>query len=209
MHSSSKFSGCSSQTSNGATHGAASTMIRTSHQLGEWEARTTAAIRKTSSTTGLPRRRKGAPQGSKLRRPVDLTSYRRRVSQTTALPRALDRCSTSRAPVGGVTIRGATSTVYSNAKARARAARLSLGHGIDFGVESEQQTALHMFELAGAATPIARAAGFPATATTQSAVRHRREGGTIRVATTGLVRQNPTAKPVDVASDDSRRATWS
>lgn len=171
-------------------------------QLVEWEARTTAAIRKTTLAEWLP----GAAEkkngtlvaiepacGSYFAPNAGIADY----GLTHVL--SLDVGNPAQ-PIGGVTVLGATSTVYSNAQQLVLAQPdYRWNRGIDFGVESGQQTALHVFDLAGAGTTY-RASGFVPG---QLPLRNPQFGidvkddGTIRLATTGFVRDNPTASPND------------
>lgn len=101
------------------------------------------------------------------------------------------------APVGGVTIVGAASTVYSNSEKLVLAQPdYRWGMGRDFGIVNEQQTALHVFDLAGAQTKYV-ASGFvfgalPAN-NPQFGIDVAKDG-TLRLATTGWVREQPQAK---------------
>lgn len=161
-------------------------------QLAEWEQRTTVAIRRTTLAEWIPEaseKKNGelvpiAPAcGSYFVPPAGLSDY----GLTHVL--SLDVAHPEQ-PVGGVTILGASSTVYSSAQ------QLILAQpdyrwtdGFDFGIESAQQTALHVFDLAAGATAY-RASGFVPG---HLPLRNPQFGidvkeGTIRLATTGLVR---------------------
>ncbi|MET0342512.1 MAG: beta-propeller domain-containing protein [Polyangiales bacterium] len=102
------------------------------------------------------------------------------------------------APLGGVTIHGATSPVYASANTLVLAQPdYRWGAGFDFGVAPSQQTALHTFALSTTATDY-RASGWVQG---QLPLRNPQFGldvagdGTLRVATTGTVRDAPEAEP--------------
>jgi hypothetical protein len=168
-------------------------------QLAEWERRTTASIRKTTLAEWIPdasEKKDGKlvkiepACGSYFLPEAGLSDY----GLTHVL--ALDVAHPEQ-PVGGVTILGASNTVYSNAK------QLVLtqpdyrwgSSALDFGIASEQQTALHIFDLAGANTTY-RASGFVSghlpLRNPQFGIDVK-EDGTIRLATTGFVRSEPDA----------------
>lgn len=98
--------------------------------------------------------------------------------------------------IGGVTIMGATSTVYSNLE------RLVLAQpdyrwseANDFGLVAEQQTALHVFAIDGKNTKYEASGWVPfqlPNNNPQFAIDEK--GGTVRVVTSGRVRDNPEAE---------------
>jgi hypothetical protein len=98
--------------------------------------------------------------------------------------------------LGGVTIMGATSTVYSNLE------RLVLAQpdyrwtpANDFGLVTEQQTALHVFSLDGKKTKYEASGWVPLQLPNnnpQFAIDEK--DGTLRVVTSGVVRNNPEAE---------------
>jgi hypothetical protein len=100
-------------------------------------------------------------------------------------------------PIGGVTIVGAASTVYSSASQLVIAQPDYRWFGTDFGVIGNQQTAYHVFNLDGATTKYT-ASGW----LFGSLPRHNAQfgidigaNGSLRVAATGWVRDNPGADP--------------
>jgi len=169
-------------------------------QLAEWEKRTTGSIRKTKLNEWIPVG-KEVVAGKLVDIEPDCDSYfvpepgLSDYGLTTVVTLDLSKPST---PVGGVTIVGASSTVYSNASQLVLAQPdyrwSSLG---DFGITDGQQTALHVFTLAGADTKYTASGWVPGNLPT----RNPQFGidvaadGTVRVATTGMVRDNPKAKP--------------
>ncbi len=100
--------------------------------------------------------------------------------------------------LGGVTIVGATSTVYSNATQLVLAQPdYRWNAGSDWGILSGQQTAYHVFGLDGASTRYS-ASGWLFGALPQNNAQFGIDvgaNGTLRVATTGWVRDNPQADP--------------
>lgn len=167
-------------------------------QLNEWEVRNTAAIRNTTLADWLPvaeemkdgQRVQVAPSCGDYFVPVaGLSDYglTHVVSLDVAQPEQ---------KVGGVTIVGGTSTVYSNAGQLVLAQPdYRWNESIDFGIASGQQTALHLFNLDGATTDYVASGWVPG----HLPLRNPQFGidvakdGTIRVATTGFVRNEPNA----------------
>ena len=106
--------------------------------------------------------------------------------------------SKSGAPVGGVTVLGQSSTVYSNLE------RMVLAQpdyrwqtGLDFGFIDEQRTSLHVFELAAADTDYL-ASGWVSGQLPQFNSQFGLDVAadhTLRVVTTGRSRKNPEAEP--------------
>ncbi len=97
--------------------------------------------------------------------------------------------------LGGITIMGAVSTVYSNAEHLVLAQPdYRWNNNRDFGLVDQQQTALHMFEIDGAATKYEASGWVPGhvpSVNSQFAIDEK--AGAIRIATTGWVRDNPKA----------------
>jgi hypothetical protein len=172
-------------------------------QLDEWQARTEASIRKTELTDWFPVAQEVV--GGKL---VDiapgceshfvpdpgLSDY----GLTHVL--SLDT-KTASSPIGGVTVVGSASTVYSSASQLVIAQpdyRWGGWGGVqDWGVVDTQQTAYHVFALDGAGTRYT-ASGWLFGALP----RHNPQfgidvgdNGTLRVAVTGSVRDKPDADP--------------
>ncbi|MET0340860.1 MAG: beta-propeller domain-containing protein, partial [Polyangiales bacterium] len=170
-------------------------------QLAAWEARQTSAIRATTLSDWLPKaweKQNGArveisPACESYYVPVaGLADY----GLTQVL--GIDMRQPSAAATG-VTIVGATSTVYSNWN------RLVLAQpdyrwsstARDFGMLTEQRTALHTFELGGATTRYLASGWVPGHLpphNPQFGIDVAADG-TVRVATTGDVRDDPNAKP--------------
>ena len=168
-------------------------------QLDEWEKRTTASIRATELSDWLPTARE-AQAGKLVELAPDCDSYF--VPEPGLAGYGLTHVLSldardSQKPVGGVTIVGAASTVYSNAQRLVLAQPDFRTLDVDFGITSEQQTALHQFDLSGAETKYV-ASGW----VFGQLPRHNPQfgidvtsDGTIRVASTGFVRKSPSAKP--------------
>jgi hypothetical protein len=169
-------------------------------QLDEWERRTTAAIRKTTLEEWIPIGQE-VEAGMLFDIEPDCDSYYvpdaglSDYGLTHVL--ALD-ISQPMSPVGGVTIVGATSTVYSNASRMVLAQPdYRWSPQMDFGIANSQQTALHVFDLDAAKTKYV-ASGWVFGAlpihNPQFGIDVAKDG-IVRVATTGRVRTNPHAKP--------------
>ncbi len=179
-------------------------------QLDEWVARTSASIEATVLEDWLPlvREHKGdkfvtiEPTCNAYYVPkAGLTDY----GLTHVL--SMDINDTS-GKLGGVTIMGAATTVYSNADHLVLAQpdyRWGRGFdanrpGMDFGLVSEQETALHMFAINGADTEYKASGWVPGQVpwnNSQFAIDEK--AGAIRIATTGWVRTNPKAEQEDPA----------
>jgi hypothetical protein len=169
-------------------------------QLAEWEARTSTSIRDTTLEDWLPtasEKRAGKLEklppscGTYFVPTAGLADY----GLTHVL--AIDVAQPQQ-PAGGVTILGATSTVYSSAKQLVLAQPdYRWGREIDFGVESQQQTALHVFDLAATTTAYRASGWVPGHLPLRNPQFgiDVKEDGTIRLATTGMVRQQPDATP--------------
>jgi hypothetical protein len=165
-------------------------------QLEQWKVRTAQAIRDTELSNWMPlvqeaegdTLREVAPDcGSFYIPQPGLTSY--------GLTHVLSVDMTNMdAKVGGVTIMGATSTVYSNAEKLVLAQPDYRSFQTDFGFVDLQQTALHVFSLSGSDTKYQASGFIPgmlAGSIPQFALDE--QGGTIRAATTGWERVNPEA----------------
>jgi hypothetical protein len=168
-------------------------------QLDEWQARTIASIRDTELNDWLPAARE-AKAGKLVDLAPDCDSYYvpapglAGYGLTHVL--SLDIGDTSK-PVGGVTIVGAASTVYSNAQRLVLAQPDYRATDVDFGATAEQQTALHQFDLAGLDTKYVASGwvfGQLPSHNPQFGIDVT-DDGTIRVATSGWVRKNKNAKP--------------
>lgn len=169
-------------------------------QLAEWEKRTTSSIRKTKLDEWIPSA-KQVIGGKLVAIEPDCDSYF--VPEAGLSDYGLTHVVTldlskPDVPVGGVTIVGASSTVYSNASELVLAQPDYRWAGLgDFGLTNGQQTALHVFSLAGQKTDY-KASGWVFGNLPQ---RNPQFGidvaadGTVRVATTGMVRDNPKAAP--------------
>ncbi|HEY6879573.1 MAG TPA: beta-propeller domain-containing protein, partial [Polyangiales bacterium] len=173
-------------------------------QLEEWEKRTEASIRNTKLGDWFPVAQQVvngklvdiAPSCESYFVPdPGLADY----GLTHVL--SLDTASAT-STLGGVTIVGAVSTVYSNA------AELVLAQpdyrwnaSTDFGVVNNQQTAYHVFALDGANTRYAASGWLFGTlpANNPQFGIDVAGDGTLRVAATGWVRDQPDAKPDDAA----------
>jgi hypothetical protein len=169
-------------------------------QLDEWEQRTTSAIRKTELDEWIPTAREVVD--GKL---VDIEP----ACDSYFVPQAglsdyglthilaLDVAKPNQ-QVGGVTIVGAASTVYSNDKQLVLAQPdYRWGGNGDFGITNEQQTALHVFGLSGDDTNYQASGwvfGHLPQRNTQFGIDAAADG-TLRVVTTGMVRDDPSAKP--------------
>jgi hypothetical protein len=169
-------------------------------QLAEWERRQTASIRNTKLEDWLPRayERVGGKEVEIARQCESYYVPAAGLSEhglTQVL--SLDLAQPAQ-PVGGITVVGAASTVYSNTQRLVLAQPdYRFNEGSDFGIVSEERTALHVFDLAGPSTAYLASGwvsghlpphnpqfGIDVTST-----------GVVRVATTGRVRSEPTAKP--------------
>jgi hypothetical protein len=172
-------------------------------QLDAWQARTIDDIRGTALSDWLPGAQERIPGGALTPLAPRCGDYFVPVAGvadyglTHVVSLDLARPTS---PVGGVTILGATSTVYSNA------AQLVLAQpdyrwngGVDFGVAGLQQTALHVFSLSAAATDYLASGWVPG----HLPLRNPQFGidvaadGVIRVATTGQVRDVPANAPTE------------
>jgi hypothetical protein len=165
-------------------------------QLVAWQERTAEAVRRTTLANWIPpmREKKGgklvelAPSCDTYFSPQPgIAEY----GLTQVL--SIDTKKPS-ADVGGITVLGATSTVYSNAE-RMVLAQPDVRY--DFGYVPEERTALHVFDLAGSTTTY-RASGWvpgmlPAN-NPQFGIDVAGDG-VIRVGTTGSLRTKPDAKP--------------
>lgn len=169
-------------------------------QLNEWVARSTASIRKTTLTDWLPnaeekvngQRVTVAPNCASYYVPVaGLSDYG--LTQVLSLDLA-----TPANPVGGVTIVGATSTVYSNTSRLVLAQPDYRWSGrADFGIVDQQRTAVHAFDLAAANTNYVASgwvSGQLPPHNPQFGIDVGKDGS-LRLATTGFVRDKPDAKP--------------
>lgn len=169
-------------------------------QLGEWTSRQAASIRMTTLDDWLPSAQE-VQGGQKVTLARQCESYYVPAAGLSdyGLTQVLSLdVKQPTQPVAGVTIVGATSTVYSNAQRLVLAQPDYRWSGdFDFGVVDEQRTALHVFDLAGAGTSYV-ASGW---VTGQLPPFNPQFGidvggdGTLRVATTGFVRTNPQARP--------------
>ncbi|MEY4513047.1 MAG: hypothetical protein RLZZ450_5169 [Pseudomonadota bacterium] len=169
-------------------------------QLAEWEKRTTSSIRKTKLDEWIPSA-KQVVSGKLVAIEPACDSYF--VPEAGLSDYGLTHVVTldlskPDVPVGGVTIVGASSTVYSSASQLVLAQPDYRWSGLgDFGLTNGQQTALHVFSLAGQKTDY-KASGWVFGNLPQ---RNPQFGidvagdGTVRVATTGMVRDNPKAEP--------------
>lgn len=177
-------------------------------QLDAWVARVTASVEATVLEDWLPlvREHKGdkfitiEPTCNAYYVPkAGLTEY----GLTHVLSMDINEAS---GKLGGITIMGAASTVYSNAEHLVLAQpdyRWGRGleasaPGTDFGLVSEQSTALHMFAIAGADTKYEASGWVPGQVpwnNSQFAIDE--QDGAIRIATTGWVRTNPKAERDD------------
>jgi hypothetical protein len=170
-------------------------------QLDEWVRRTSATIRKTDLRSWLPEAYEGK-DGQKVELSRQCESYyvpAAGISEyglTQVL--SLDLTKPTAAP-GGVTIVGATSTVYSSA------AQLVLaqpdyrwgGPFGDLGVVDEQRSAVHVFDVSGARTAYRASGWIPGIlppSNPQFGIDTSKDG-TLRFATTGWVRDEPSASP--------------
>jgi hypothetical protein len=98
------------------------------------------------------------------------------------------------APIGGVTIMGATSTVYSSADKLVLAQPDYRAFQTDYGFVDLQQTALHVFGLSGADTKYEASGFIPGMlAGNISQFALDEQDGVVRAATTGWERVNPAA----------------
>jgi hypothetical protein len=165
-------------------------------QLAQWQERTARAIRNTKLSDWMPlvQEAKGdtlsdvAPDcGSYYIPQPGLTSY--------GLTHVLSVDMTDMAAdIGGVTVMGATSTVYSNADKLVLAQPDYRAYQTDYGFIDLQQTALHVFGLSGADTKYQASGFIPgmlAGNITQFALDEK--DGVVRAATTGWERVNPEA----------------
>lgn len=168
-------------------------------QLDEWQTRTIASIRNTTLEDWLPTAHEAKGDALvEVERDCDAYFVPEAGLAGYGLTHVLSLDpNDAMQPVGGVTILGATSTVYSNAENLVLAQPDYRTLGTDFGITDEQQTALHAFALAGAETTYT-ASGW----VFGHLPRHNpqfgidvAEDGTIRVATTGSVRSEPDAEP--------------
>jgi hypothetical protein len=171
-------------------------------QLDEWVARSTASIRATKLEDWLPIAQEAVAGkivdvepacDSFYMPPAGLSDY----GLTHVLSVDIDKAD---AKVGGVTIMGAASTVYSNTEHLVLAQPDYRWGAVDFGIANEQRTALHMFGLTGASTDYLASgwvSGHVPSTNSQFAIDEK--DGAIRVATTGWVRDNPDAKPEEDA----------
>ncbi len=181
-------------------------------QLDEWQKRTTASIRNTVLSDWLPTG-KEVQDGKLVEMAPACDSYfvpdpgLSDYGLTHVI--SLDLAHADQ-PVGGVTVVGATSTVYSNEE-RLVLAQPDYRWGpvftfgvlastpVDYGITDQQQTALHVFELTGATTTYLASGwvfGTLPSYNPQFGIDAATDG-TIRVATTGSVRDHPDAKPED------------
>ncbi len=98
--------------------------------------------------------------------------------------------------VGGITIMGAVSTVYSNTEHLVLAQPdYRWNDNSDFGLVDQQQTGLHMFAIEGATTKYEASGWVPGhVPSNNSQFAIDEKDGAIRIATTGSVRDNPNAK---------------
>jgi Beta propeller domain len=172
-------------------------------QLEQWEARQVGSIRKTVLEDWLPTAYEGK-DGKTVELSRQCESYYVPVAGLAEYGLTqvvtLDVKQPAGAP-GGVTVVGNTSTVYSNGQ------RLVLAQpdyrwnsaGGDLGVISGQSTAFHVFELAGADTKYAASGwidGFLPPHNPQFGIDVAADG-TLRIATTGQVRDKPGADRKD------------
>jgi hypothetical protein len=169
-------------------------------QLNEWVARTTASIRKTTLTDWLPNAEEKV-NGQHVTVPPDCASYYVPTAGISdyGLTQVLSvDLATPASPVGGVTIVGATSTVYSNTSRLVLAQpdyRWS-GRG-DLGIVDQQRSAVHVFDLAAAVTSYLASGWVSGQLPSQNPQFGVDVGkdGSLRLATTGFVRDAPDAKP--------------
>jgi hypothetical protein len=172
-------------------------------QLDEWERRTTASIRTTNLSDWVPTARE-VRAGKLVDIEPDCDSYF--VPQPGLAGYGLTHVlsldvSDAGKPVGGVTIMGSASTVYSNAQTLVLAQPDYRSLSTDFGITNEQRTALHQFDLSGASTKYLASGwvfGHLPVHNPQFGIDVTKEG-TIRVATSGWVRKTPSAKPNEPA----------
>jgi hypothetical protein len=169
-------------------------------QLNEWVARSTTSIRKTTLSDWLPNASEKlagkleavAPNCASYYVPVaGLSDYG--LTQVLAVDLA-----TPTSPVGGVTVVGATSTVYSNTSRLVLAQPDYRWNGnADFGIVDQQRTALHVFDLASANTNYVASGWVSGQLPPQNPQFGIDVGkdGSLRLATTGLLRDKPDAKP--------------
>jgi Beta propeller domain len=172
-------------------------------QLEQWEARQVGSIRKTVLADWLPTAYEGK-DGKTVELSRQCESYYVPVAGLSEYGLTqvvtLDVKQPAAAP-GGVTVVGNTSTVYSNGQ------RLVLAQpdyrwnsaGGDLGVINTQSTAFHVFDLAGADTKYAASGwldGFLPPHNPQFGIDVAADG-TLRIATTGQVRDKPGADRKD------------
>jgi len=169
-------------------------------QLAEWVTRTSESIRKTTLDDWLPNAEEKI-NGQRVAVARDCASYYVPVAGLSeyGLTQVLSVDLAQPAQkVGGVTIVGATSTVYSNTT------RLVLAqpdyrwsNAGDFGIVDQQRTALHVFDLAAANTSYLASgwvSGQLPPHNPQFGIDVGKDGS-LRVASTGFLRDNPAAKP--------------
>jgi Beta propeller domain len=169
-------------------------------QLDEWEKRTEASIRKTELKDWFPVAQQ-VVDGKLVDIEPGCDSYfvpdpgLADYGLTHVL--SLD-LSSAKSPIGGVTVVGAVSTVYSNADKLVLAQPdYRWSPASDFGVVNTQQTAFHVFALAGATTTYTASGwlfGALPSHNPQFGIDVAADG-TLRVASTGWVRDKPNAKP--------------
>ena len=169
-------------------------------QLDGWQARTIEDIRSTTLADWLPGAQERKPGGALTPLAPRCGDYFVPVAGVADYGLthvvSLDVANPA-AEVAGVTILGASSTVYSNAAQLVLAQPDYRWGPVDFGVASAQQTALHVFSLSGAATGYVASGWVPG----MLPLRNPQFGidvagdGTIRVATTGQVRDVPVNAP--------------
>jgi hypothetical protein len=169
-------------------------------QLDEWEARTESSIRNTELSDWIPVAQQVvngklvdiAPGCDSYFVPdPGLADY----GLTHVL--SLDTAQTD-SRIGGVTVVGAVSTVYSNdAQLVLAQPDYRWGPFNDFGVVNNQQTAYHVFALDATSTRYTASGWLFGTLPSQNAQFgiDVAADGTLRVATTGWIRDQPTADP--------------
>lgn len=169
-------------------------------QLSEWVARSTASIRKTTLTDWLPNAEEKV-NGQRVAVAPDCASYYVPVAGLSdyGLTQVLSvDLATPASPVGGVTIVGATSTVYSSTSRLVLAQPDYRWSGrADFGIVDQQRTAVHVFDLAAATTSYLASgwvSGQLPPHNPQFGIDVGKDGS-LRLATTGFVRDKPDAKP--------------
>ncbi|HEY6877701.1 MAG TPA: beta-propeller domain-containing protein [Polyangiales bacterium] len=172
-------------------------------QLEQWQDRQVVSIRKTVLTDWLPTAYEGK-DGKTVELSRQCESYYVPVAGLAeyGLTQVLTLDLTQPASaVGGVTVVGNTSTVYSNGQ------RLVLAQpdyrwnrsGSDLGVIDGQSTAFHVFDLTGANTKYSASGwidGFLPPHNPQFGIDVASDG-TLRIATTGMVRDTPNADRKD------------